>query len=112
MTKEFKMLRGALAGEEPDEEIHFAYSATLRIFGEISNLDEITARLGVHPTNTHCKGDKAGTRSPGYKHDMWSYTAPLDETESLENHIVAVWSKFKANKEYLRRYWVCGGIIH
>ena len=101
MTKEFKTLRGALAGEEPDEEIHFAYSATLRIFGEIPNLDEITTRLGVHPTNTHRKGDKAGPRSPGYQHDMWSYTAPLDETEPLERHIVAVWSKFKANKEYL-----------
>ena len=44
------------AGTEPDEEIYFAYSASLRIFGEISSLVQISARLGVKPTNTHRKG--------------------------------------------------------
>lgn len=101
MTKEFQTLRGALSGNEPDEEIHFAYSATLRIFGDGLDLDGITSAMGIQPTHTHHKGEKAGTRSPGYKHDMWSYEAKLQETEPLENHIAAVWSQFKAHKDYL-----------
>jgi len=98
MTKEFRTLRGALAGEEPDEETYFAYSATLRIFGDIPDLAAITSRLGVEPTKTHRKGDKAGPRSPGFKHDMWSYTPSLAESEPLEKHIVALWAQFKAHK--------------
>jgi hypothetical protein len=32
---------------------------------------------------------------------MWSYEAPLEETESLEKHINALWSVLKSYKEYL-----------
>ena len=42
--KTFKTLRGFLEGDEPEVEIYFAYSATLRIFGEIPDLDEITRK--------------------------------------------------------------------
>jgi len=64
---------GALIG---DEEPYFCYSATLRIWGDIPDPDAISRRLGLEPTHAHRKGDKRGPRSPGHKHDQWSYMAP------------------------------------
>ena len=98
MKKDFRTIRGLLSGTDPDEEIYFAHSATLRIFGEISSLEEISARLGVQPTSTHRKGDKKGPRSPGYLHDMWSYSPMLDKSEPLGKHIDALWGKLKTRK--------------
>ncbi len=97
----FRTLHGFLNGTEPDEEMYFAYSASLRIFGDISDLDEITSRLGLEPTNTHRKGDRKGPKSPPYKHDMWSYEVPISEEEPLAKHIDALWSKIKKHKDYL-----------
>lgn len=79
---------------ESDAKTYFAFSASLRIFSEIPDLNKITKQLGIQPTRTHRKGDKAGPRSRGYPHDMWSYQVPLDEAEPLEKHIVALWDKF------------------
>jgi hypothetical protein len=45
--KRFQTLRGFLDGEEPEEPIYFAYRATLRIFGTIPNLNELTRSLAV-----------------------------------------------------------------
>jgi hypothetical protein len=89
------------SSEEREEEIYFAYSATLRIFGNIPNLDEITQRLGVAPSETHRKGDRRGPVSPPYKQDMWNYTAPAKETEPLHVHIDILWNTFRERKEYL-----------
>jgi hypothetical protein len=73
---------GGPSGEGREEEIYFAYSATLRIFGDIPDLDEITKRLGVTPSDTHRKGDRGwGPNLPPYEHDMWSYNAPVKKTE-------------------------------
>lgn len=99
--KTFKTLRGFLEGDAPDEEIYFTYSATLRIFGEIPDLDEISRNLGIQPTNSHFKGEKNGPRSPGYSHDMWSYSPPLEESKPLEKHIDSLWEKIKPHKDYL-----------
>ena len=101
MTESFRTLRGFLDGGEPDEETYFAYSATLRIFGDIPDLDDISIRLHLVPTETHRKGDKRGPRSPGFPHDMWSYSPELDESAPLERHIDALWSELKPHKQYL-----------
>lgn len=90
MEKPFRTLRGFIDGTEREEETYFAYSATLRIAGDIPNFDEISNRLGLKPTHTHRKGEKRGPRSPGYPQDMWSYTPPLDKTEKLHKHIDAL----------------------
>jgi len=82
MTESFRTLRGFLDGEEPEEETCFAFSATLRIFGDIPDLNDIGARLQLEPTHSHRKGEKPGPRSPGFPHDMWSYSPPLDESEA------------------------------
>ena len=101
MKDAFRTLRGFLHGFEPDEEAYFAYSATIRIFGDIPDLDAISSCLDLHPTNTHRKGDKPGPRSPGFAHDMWSYRSSLDEAEPLEKHIDSLWSQLKPHKEDL-----------
>jgi hypothetical protein len=99
--QEFRTLRGFLRGKEPDEVNFFAYSASLRIFGSIPDLEEITQRLGVAPTSAHRRGERRGPKSPPYKHDMWCYDAPVSENEPLHVHIDALWNTFKERKDYL-----------
>lgn len=97
----YRTLKGFLDGDEPDEEIYFAYSATLRIFGNIEDLNDITINLGFEPTSFHKKGERRGPKSPPYQHDMWSYEAQIDEDVDLEKHIDELWTKLKPHKEYL-----------
>ncbi len=99
--KEYRTLRGFLYSDEPDEETYFAYSATLRIFGDINELTEITNNLGFEPTSYHKKGDRRGPKSPPYNYDMWSYKAQVDKEAAIESHIDGLWSKLKPHKEYL-----------
>jgi hypothetical protein len=97
----YRTLRGALTGEDTEEPIYFAYSATLRIFGTIPHLDELTRQLAVSPTDSHRQGERRTPQSPPYRHDMWSYSAPVDESEPLHLHIDSLWSVFRGRKEYL-----------
>jgi hypothetical protein len=113
--KAFRTLRGFLDGEEPDEPLYFAYSATLRIHGDDLPFEEIRAQLGVEPTSAHRKGERRGPRSPAYRDDAWHFEAGLPATKPLEHHIEALWSVVKPHVEYLkslkRRYKVdvfCG----
>ena len=99
--KEYRTLRGFIDGDEPDEETYFAYSTTLRIFGNINDLSDITRNLGLEPTSFHRKGERRGPKSPPYKHDMWSYEAQIDEEAAIEKHIDELWTKLKPHKEYL-----------
>jgi len=97
----FRTLRGFLAGWEPDEPITFAYSATLRIFGAIPSLDEITRRLGVAPTDSHRRGERLGPNSPLHESDLWSYEPPIPESEPLNVHIDALWATVRPHTRYL-----------
>lgn len=94
-------MRGFLAGKERDEDTYFAYSATVRIFGDITNMDEISTRLGLQPTDSHRKGERRDPRAAGFRHDMWSYSPPLDKHDPLQKHIDALWLALKPNKQYL-----------
>lgn len=98
----FQTLRGFLSGGEPDEDPWFSYSATLRIFGENLDFDEIETNLRVAPTHTHRKGEQKGSRSAPFPHDMWSYTPAIDNKRELAEHIDTLWSTIKHAKEYLR----------
>jgi hypothetical protein len=88
-------------GEELAEPTYFAYSATLRIFGTIPDLDEITIRLGVSPTKSHRRGERRTPNSEPYRHDMWLYKVPVNKAEPLHVHIDSLWSVFRERKEYL-----------
>lgn len=97
----FRTLHGFITGDEPDEEDYFAYSATLRIFGENLDLDEIANQLALQPSNSHRKGERKRPKSPPWRQDAWFYQAPLHESEPLEKHIDFLWSKIKNKKDYL-----------
>jgi len=79
---------------------HFAYSATLRIFGSIPDLDAVSAALHLQPTHTHRKGNRGRLRQ-SYDSDMWSYDSPVEKSEPLYKHIDALWAKLKPHKQYL-----------
>ena len=96
MTSEVKEV-----GAEP--EYFFRFSATLRIFGDIEDLDAITADLGVTPTHAHRRGDKPlPTSLRVYEHDMWSYSAPVPRDRPLEAHLEALWRVVRPHAAYLR----------
>jgi hypothetical protein len=90
------------SSEGQEEEIYFKYGAGLRIFGTILDLDEITKRLGVTPSDAHRKGHRGwGENLPPYIFDMGMYNAPVKETEPLHVHIDTLWNTFRDRKEYL-----------
>ena len=100
--KLFNTLKGFLEGHEGDDVPYFAHLATLRIFGSHLDLEQITQNLGIEPSRTHRKGDKKGPRSPGCRHDMWSYTAQVSEERPLADHIDALWESVRHAEAYLR----------
>ena len=92
---------GAPEVEEAGEKTYFRYSATLRIFGDIPNIDELTQRLGVPPTHSHRRGEKRRPLSRPCEQDMWMYEAPVPSIEPLHVHIDRLWSVFKERKHDL-----------
>ncbi len=86
---------------EVDETPYFSYSATLRIFGTIPDLDEITRNLGIPPTHFHRRGDRRSELHAGYEHDMWSYRAPVDRAMPLHTHIDTLWEMIRGRTRYL-----------
>jgi Domain of unknown function (DUF4279) len=101
MEKSLRTLRGFLAGTEREEDTFFAYSATLRIAGDTSNIDEISATLGLSPTHAHRKGERRGAKAAPYRQDMSSYSPPVEKSEPLHRHIDALRLKLKPHKPYL-----------
>jgi hypothetical protein len=87
--------------EEP--EYFFLFSAALRIFGDIRDLDAITAELGVAPTHKHRKGEKpVPTLIRSYEHDLWSYSAPVPRDRPLHVHLEALWRDMRPHVTYLK----------
>jgi hypothetical protein len=101
MEKPFRTLRGFLKGAEREEKPYFSYSATLRIFGDIADMERISENLGLRPTDSHRKGGTRSRRAPPYRHDMWSYRAPVVESDPLHKHIDVLWGVLKPHKRYL-----------
>lgn len=86
--------------EVEDDELYYHFSATLRIFGVIEDLDEISSKLNLQPTWVHKRGEPINRRL-SRPHDMWSYEAPVPEDRPLDVHIQTLWSHIRAHKEYL-----------
>jgi Domain of unknown function (DUF4279) len=80
---------------------YYAYSATLRISGTIDDLDGLSTALGLAPSHTHRRGERAGHPSQGYKDDAWHYTVPIQEERPLDEHIQALWGVLKPHRDYL-----------
>lgn len=91
-----------MEGYEEEDEYYFSYSATLRIFGNISDFDEISKIVGVEPTKFHRKGDIRTPNSKPREFDMWSYEPNISESEPLSNHLRALWAAIGANSEQIK----------
>jgi hypothetical protein len=89
--------------EQPDidEPSYFNYSATLRIFGRIPDLDDLTRNLGVRPSHSHRADERRSPVAQPYKHDMRIYEAPVREAEPLHVHIDTLWETIREHKRYL-----------
>ena len=87
--------------DEPSDEFYFAYSASLRIFGVIPDMDELTRRLGILPTTSHRKGDRRAPSTQPSQHDMWLYRVSVEEKAPLHVHIDELWNIFRQQREYL-----------
>lgn len=95
-----------LGSEDTDQQggpAWFEYSASLRIFGVIPNLDDVGRSLGLAPTHSHRLGERRSPTSDAYEHDMWMYTAPVDQGSALHDHIDALWGKIRPHEDYLLR---------
>jgi hypothetical protein len=78
-----------------------AFSATLRIWGDIPDPQTITERLDLQPTHCHREGERRSELADPWEHDHWSYTAPLPKSEPLGDHITSLWTAVKPHKDYL-----------
>jgi hypothetical protein len=87
--------------EDAEEPSYFAYSASLRIFGAIPNLDEISRNLGLTPTHVHRRGESRQPSARPYLHDMWTYKAPVEKSQPLHVYIDALWAAIRDRKQYL-----------
>jgi hypothetical protein len=97
-----RVAAGAVETDE-DRGAYFHFSATLRIFGDIGDLDAVTAELGIAPTHTHRRGERRGPSSATrYEHDMWSYCAPVPEDRPLQVHLEALWRVVRPHVPYLK----------
>ena len=104
----------------------FKCRASLRVFGDSLDFDEISRALSLTPTMTHRKGDRRSPKSNTlWLQDMWSYDASVPEERPLTEHIDALWLDVGPSAEYLlslkaratvdvflgyRSDWVDGGI--
>ncbi len=86
---------------ENEDEYRFSYSAGLRIFGEIDDLEDISQRLDLIPCHVHRRGEKCSVRAKAYKHDMWIYEAPVAGDLPLGQHLAVLWAAVRRNKDYL-----------
>lgn len=84
------------------EPVWFAHSATLRVFGDGVDLEEITRTLGIEPTHAHRKGEIHGKSAQRWSNDMWSYTVPIDKSRPLDEHIMALWELVRPHMSFLR----------
>jgi len=100
--KIFRTLRGVISGTESDEPDYFAYGATLRIFGDALDFDQISRTLGVNATRSHRKGDRKRDGALGFGHDMWAYQPSVPEDRPLAEHIESLWSQIRPAEAYLR----------
>src|SRR5215469_13535838 len=86
---------------EEAEEPYFAFSATLRIYGEALDLNEITRSMGLVPTHTHKKGESRRPGAPPYLDDAWLYSAGLPEDAPLDDHLQTLWADVAPARDFL-----------
>lgn len=88
-----------VVGEDP---VFFNFSATLRIYGEGLDLEELSRTLGLEPTHAHRKGESRAPGAPPYLDDLWGYQPAIPRDRPLHEHIMALWVAVQPHILYLR----------
>ena len=83
------------------DKTYFSFSATLRVFGEAVDFEDLEAQLGVKATEKYRKGTIRRPSSQPATHDMWVYKAPVAEQQQLSEHIDVLWETVKHAKSFL-----------
>ncbi|HET6466007.1 MAG TPA: DUF4279 domain-containing protein [Nitrospiria bacterium] len=84
------------------EEKYERYSATLRIFGKIEEMNVIGMRLGLEPTRVRRRGEPAEGTSERLELDFWEMTAPVTKDRPLEDHLAWLKSRLLPRGYVLR----------
>ena len=90
---------------------YFSYSATLRIYGHISDLDAVSRELQITPTHTHRRGDARRIGARPYSQDMWSYEVPEDATKPLSAHLRLLRARLIGKLACLKSYRENGATV-
>ena len=99
MSKSPKRKPQPILDEEP---VFGTLSASLRIFGDNLDTQEIGRTLGLMPTHSHRKGERRAATAEPFREDMWSYDAPIDRRRPLQEQIMALWQAIRPQIHYLR----------
>ncbi len=78
------------------------YSATLRIFGKIEEMNVIGMRLGLEPTRVRRRGEPVEGTSERLELDFWEMTAPVTKDRPLEDHLAWLKSRLVPRGYVLR----------
>ena len=84
------------------EEKYERYSATLRIFGKIEEMNVIGMRLGLEPTRVRLRGEPVEGTSERLELDFWEMTAPVTKDRPLEDHLAWLKSRLVPRGVVLR----------
>ena len=77
---------------------YFAFSASLRILGEIADWEAISRTLNLRPTDTQRRGER-GRRDKPYAHDAWIYEAQVPEESPATDHVLALCRALETAKD-------------
>ena len=85
-----------------ENDVYYKYLASLRVFGKKVNLEEISEKLGIKPTETHRRGERLGkTSKMMYPNDIWILDAPVPRESDLEKHLLWLKKKLLPHKKYI-----------
>ena len=92
--------------EHQEDKLYFEYSATLRIFGEIVDLELISKKLEIQPTKTITKGFKRSESSKPSLYDMWFLESSkyISKEESLSLHLDYLWGEIREKVDSIKEY--------
>jgi Domain of unknown function (DUF4279) len=77
---------------------YFAFSASLRILGDIADWEAISRALNLQPTDTHRRGERGRLDKP-QAHDAWIYEVQVTEESPATDHVLALCRALEAAKD-------------
>lgn len=94
------------------EEELVRFSACIRVRGAPNRHDELSAQLGVQPTECHRAGETASEQSGRvWQNDIWLVVAPVSPEAPLSRHLSWVTGLLRQHREYFQSLLAAGILI-